>query len=378
MEPAAFFAISQRIFRQTCINDKGLENSVIKVKLATMEQIDLLGSTISDLENLMQELGEPKFKGRQLFKWLYNARETDFGEMTNLSRELRHKLSERFVFGKLVVDRISQSSDGTEKILFALSDGLFIEAVRIPDKLKSTACISCQVGCPLACKFCATGHMGFRRNLTPGEIVGQLLYMREKYDSKAFDNIVFMGMGEPLLNYENLIRSIGIISSEIGLSQSAKKITVSTVGIVPQIYMLADSGLKVNLAISLHAATDEKRRRVMPAAKSYPLSELIGAAKYFAERRKKRVTFEYILFDGFNDMLQDVKDLSNLVKGVPCKINILAYNSIKGLPYRRPSEEKVNEFGRLLYPRAPAVTVRKSRGLDIEAACGQLAGKKNI
>ena len=346
--------------------------------MTAMEQIDLLGSTINDLENLMQKLGEPKFKGRQLFKWLYFARERDFEKMTNLSRELRRRLSERFAFGRLEVDRVSQSSDGTEKILFALNDGLFVETVRIPEKQKATACVSSQVGCPLACKFCATGRIGFRRNLTPGEIVGQLLYLRGKYNSEAFENIVFMGMGEPLLNYENLICSIGIISSEIGLSQSAKKITVSTVGIVPQIYMLADSGLKVNLAISLHAATDEKRRKVMPAAKSYPLAELIRAAKYFAEKREKRVTFEYILFDGFNDTLQDVKDLSNLVKGVPCKINILSYNSVEGLPYRRPSEKKVNEFGRLLYPRAPVVTIRKSRGLDIEAACGQLAGKKNI
>ncbi len=343
-----------------------------------MKRIDLLGYNVGDLENLMQELGEQRFKGRQLFKWLYNTRESDFEKMTNLSRKLRGKLTERFIFGGLKVDKVSRSSDGTEKILFMLDDGLFIESVRIPDRKTTTVCVSSQVGCPLGCKFCATGQIGFRRNLSAGEIVGQLLFFRGKYGEDAFNNIVFMGMGEPLLNYENVTRSVGIISSELGLSLSAKRITVSTVGIVPKIYQLADSGLKVNLAISLHAATDEKRKKLMPAAKPYPLADLMKAAKYFADKRKKRITFEYILFEGFNDTFQDVKDLSNLVKGVPSKINILAYNPVEGLPYRRPSEEKINEFGRLLYPRAPAVTVRKSRGLDVDAACGQLAGRQPI
>jgi len=340
-----------------------------------MEKIDLLGYTSNELEDLMQEWGEQRFKGRQLFKWLYNLRQTDFEKMTNLSRPLRSKLSERFIFTGLKDERISISADGTAKLLFRLNDDHFIEAVRIPDKEKATACVSSQAGCPLGCRFCATGQIGYHRDLSTGEIIGQLLYMRHKYGEDAFENIVFMGMGEPLLNYENLIRSVGIISSEMGLSLSAKKITVSTIGIVPKIYSLADSGWKVNLAISLHAPTDEKRKKVMPAARAYPLYEVMKAAKYFAEKRKKRVTFEYILFDGFNDTVQDVRYLSSLVKGVPCKINILAYNPVEGLEYRRPSEDKVNEFARNLYPRAPAVTVRKSRGLDIEAACGQLAAK---
>jgi 23S rRNA (adenine2503-C2)-methyltransferase len=340
-----------------------------------MEKINLLGSTIGELENLMLALGEPKYRGRQLFKWFYCLRQSDFKKMSDLPQRVQQKLAKGYIFIGLSVAKKSQSIDGTQKFLFTLHDGKYIETVLIPDKDKATVCVSSQIGCPLTCGFCATGQMGFMRNLTAGEIIGQLLYLRDLYGDNAFENIVFMGMGEPLLNHDNMIFSIRIISSEIGLSLSAKKITVSTIGIIPQIYKLADSGLKVNLAISLHAATDDKRLCLMPKIKAYPLRDLMEAAKYFARARKRRVTFEYILFDGFNDTIDDVKNLSNLIKGVPCKINLLAYNPIQGSPYRRPSEEKVNEFGKLLYPRVPAVTIRKSRGGDIEAACGQLAGK---
>lgn len=344
----------------------------------TMKRTNLLGHTASDLEDLVFLMGEKKFKGRQLFKWLYNSLQYDFNHMTDLSLNLRNKLSEKYAFVGLDVEKTSLSADGTEKFLFRLSDGKLIESVLIPDRNKRTACISSQVGCPLGCRFCATGLIGFERNLSVGEIVGQLLFLRQRYGVDAFQNIVFMGMGEPLLNYDNLIQSIKIISSEIGLSLSARRITISTVGIVPQIYALADSGLKINLAVSLNAATDEKRRQIMPIAKSYNLDELMEAVKYFARKRKKRVTFEYIIFKGFNDSNRDVSSLANLVKGIPCKLNILAYNTIGDLPYERPSDKEVDNFGRLLYPRAPAVTVRKSRGLDIDAACGQLAGRSRM
>jgi len=341
-----------------------------------MEKKNLLGASLADLENLMLELGEKEYKGRQLFKWFYDLLESDFEQMTDLSQKLRKKLAEGFVFRGLEAADIAVSSDGTEKFLFRLDDGKLIETVLIPDGAKKrTVCISSQAGCPLGCLFCATGLMGFGRDLTTGEIIGQLIFLRKRYGEDAFRNMVFMGMGEPLLNYANVVAAIEIISSGMGLGVSAKKITVSTVGITPQIYALTDSGLKVNLAISLHAADDAKRQKIMPVAKKYNLEKLIKAAKYFAEQRKKRMTFEYILFKGFNDSKQDALNLAELVKGIPCKINILAYNPIDNLPYKRPTDEEVDEFGRLLYPLAPAVTIRKSRGLDISAACGQLAGK---
>ena len=330
---------------------------------------------MTELERLLSDLGEKPYKGRQLFKWFYNLLETDFDQMTDLSFKLRKKLSENYFFKGLEAAETAMSSDGTEKYLFRLDDGKLIESVLIPDGQKRTVCISSQAGCPLNCAFCATGKMGFGRDLTVGEIIGQLLFLRKKYGEEAFRNIVYMGMGEPLLNYENVIKSVEIVSSELGLSVSAKKITISTVGIVPQIYALADSDLKVNLAISLHAADDEKRRKIMPIAKKYGLKELMEAARYFANQRKKRVTFEYIVFKDFNDSHGDADRLARLIKGIPCKINILAYNPIDNLPYKRPSEEEVDNFGKYLYPLAPAVTVRKSRGLDIAAACGQLAGK---
>jgi 23S rRNA (adenine2503-C2)-methyltransferase len=340
-----------------------------------MNRINLLGTTVSEMENIMADLGEKRFKGRQLFKWLYNSMQPDFTWMTNLSVALRQKLAGKYTFTFPRLEKLSKSKDGTEKSLLALDDGLFIETVLIPDGLKRTVCVSSQAGCPLGCKFCATGLIGFKRNLTVGEIIGQLIHLRREHGNDSFHNIVFMGMGEPLLNYDNMLKAVGIISSEIGLSLSAHRITVSTVGIVPRIYTLADSGIKVNLAISLHAATDEKRKRLMPVARLYNLTELMSAARYFAVKRKKRITFEYILFEGFNDSPSDVRALADLVRGIPCKINILAYNPVGILPFHRPLDDKVNEFAKLLYPRAPAVTVRKSRGLDIEAACGQLAGK---
>ncbi|MCX6827565.1 MAG: 23S rRNA (adenine(2503)-C(2))-methyltransferase RlmN [candidate division Zixibacteria bacterium] len=340
-----------------------------------MQKENLLGKTIAELEALMEELGEKRYKGRQLFKWLYNMPGSNFFKMSDLSKELRTKLEGNCSFIGLDLARSLKSADGTEKFLFALNDGLAIESVLIPDGPKRTVCISSQVGCSLGCKFCATGLIGFRRNLTVGEMVGQLLFLRQRDGLEAFHNIVFMGMGEPLLNYDNVVKTIEIISSELGFSVSTKKVTVSTVGIVPQIYSLADSGLKVNLAISLHATSDEKRKEIIPVARSYGLKALMESAKYFTHRRKKRVTFEYILFKGFNDTFNNAKELANLVKDIPCKINILAYNPVSGLSYRRPSDEEINEFGKLLYPLAAAVTVRKSRGLDIEAACGQLAGR---
>lgn len=341
-----------------------------------MNKINLLGYTPSDMEKLMVDIGEKPYKGRQLFKWLYHLDQRNFSQMTDLKQELRSYLDDRYFFALPEIDRISRSSDGTEKYLLRLSDGTPVEMVMIPEGDKRTICLSTQTGCGLGCRFCATGQIGSGRNLAVGEIIGQLLIIKDRFPDNPYTNIVFMGMGEPLLNYDNVLSAVDIIKSSIGLMLSAKKQTISTVGITPRIYDLADTDYKVNLALSLHAPTDEKRLQIMPIAKSYPLKELLDAIRYYTTQRGKRVTFEYILFKGFNDSREDAINLAKLVRRIPCKINLLAYNPVKGLPYERPTENDINEFAKTLYPLTPAVTVRKSRGGDIDAACGQLAGNK--
>jgi len=344
-----------------------------------MEKTNFIGLTVSEMEQIALELGAPKYNGRQLFKWLYKSLELDFNKMTDLSKELRTALDEKYYFHDPEIFKIARSKDKTEKIVFKLEDNELIESVIIPDTEydRATVCISSQVGCPLKCKFCATGMNGFRRDLTTSEIIGQLTAIRRKYGPNIFQNVVFMGMGEPFLNYENVLKAVEIISHDSGLSMSSKRITISTVGLIKQIEQLGDSKLNVNLALSLHAATDEKRKMLIPSAKANPLKKIMKACGDFAYRSKKKVTFEYILFKGFNDSKQDALKLAKLVKGIPCKINILAYNPVESLPFERPSEDEINEFGKILYPLTRAVTVRKSRGLDIDAACGQLAGRVN-
>ncbi len=340
-----------------------------------MNKLNLLGYSKSDMENLMLDLGRQKYKGRQLYKWLYQIGQTDFDQMTDLKSDLREKLKKKFLFEGLTLANLAISKDGTEKYVFELDDKSLIETVMIPEGDKRTICISSQTGCALACRFCATGTMGKGRNLSVGEIIGQLLFVRDRFPDNPYTSIVYMGMGEPLQNLANVFKSVDIIKSSIGLTFTAKKITISTVGLTSQIYRFSDSDYKLNLAISLHAPSQEKRLEIMPIAKSNPLDRLMKAAKYFTEKKGKRITFEYILFKGFNDSKDDAYELAKLIRGIPCKINLLAYNPVAGLPYGRPSEDEINEFGKILYPMAPVVTVRKSRGLDIAAACGQLAGK---
>ncbi|MBD3404469.1 23S rRNA (adenine(2503)-C(2))-methyltransferase RlmN [candidate division GN15 bacterium] len=344
-----------------------------------MPKENLLGYTRPQLESMFAEMGEKPFRGRQLYKWIYQVRQNDFAAMTDLSRPLRDRLAERFVIEPLQLDHRARSEDGTEKFLFRLADNHPVETVLIPDteRERATVCISSQAGCALACRFCATGTMGLIRDLTVGEIVGQLLYLRHLYGNDCFSNVVFMGMGEPLNNYQNVVDSLQIMLDELGLGLGAKRITVSTSGVTPKIRKLADTGLKVRLALSLHAATQEKRVRIMPIAETFGLEKLIESVRYYANQTRDRVTFEYVLIDGFNDTMDDVLALSRLIEGIPCKINVLAYNPVPGLPFERPTDDKVDWFGRQLYPRAPAVTVRKSRGRDIDAACGQLAARKN-
>ncbi len=354
-----------------------LRNRKNTFNLDRMDKINLLGYTRSQMEDLMKSLGEKPFKGRQLFKWLYFFGQYDFQLMTDLTKDLRNKLDEQYRFELLHLKTRQVSSDGTEKYLFELDDGHPIESVLIPDLIRGnrTLCISSQSGCALKCGFCATGSLGLLRNLTAGEILGQMITVRSLFDGDCFSNVVLMGMGEPLNNYDNLVEALAIMNDPAGLTIGSRKTTVSTSGISPRIIKLADSGLKVRLAVSLHAATQEKRLKIMPLAKTYPLDGLMEAIRYYTKQTGTRVTFEYILFDDFNDSMEDIKAISRLIKGIPCKINVLAYNPVDGFDYKRPSDEKVNWFGKQLYPRAPAVMIRKSRGRDIDAACGQLAGK---
>ncbi len=343
-----------------------------------MSKTNLMGFSVQELERLFTRIGEQPYRGRQLFKWLYCDRCRDFENLTTLSKELRTRLAEEYTVRGLQLERRLKSNDGSEKLLFRLEDGLAIEAVLIPSDDRNTVCISSQVGCALGCRFCATATMGLRRNLTVGEILGQLVYMRELYGDDGFSNVVFMGMGEPLQNYDNLLAALRIITDSMGLGIGAKKIAVSTAGVVPKIRRLADDHQKVRLSISLNAPNQEKRVQVMPVAGSYPLDELMDAVKYYTSETSSRVSFEYILFGGFNDTREDALELARLVNGIPCKINLIAYNPVPGLDFKRPDDDVVETFAEQLYPRTPAVTVRKSRGRDVGAACGQLAVHENM
>ncbi len=343
-----------------------------------MAKRNLIGLPIAELEKLTVGLGEKAYRGRQLFTWLYSVRQYDFDLMTDLSKELRRKLHDQFEFRLPVIAGEDVSVDGTRKFLYELGDGLCIETVLIPDvgNGRTTVCVSSQVGCALGCGFCATATLGFTRNLSAGEILGQLISLRDKFGESAFTNVVFMGMGEPMMNLDNVLKAIAILSADSGMSHAAKRVAISTAGVIPGIRKLAESGSKARLAVSLNAATQEKRARIMPISRKYPLDDLMKALKKYTTATRTRVTFEYALFEGFNDTEDDIKAIARVVQGIPCKINLLAYNPVSNLPYDRPSDEKMDWFARQLYPKVPAVTVRKSRGTDISAACGQLAGAK--
>lgn len=341
-------------------------------------KINLCGKTQAELAKFASDLNFKPFHGRQIYKWIYSNLLFDFGQMTDLKKDFRAELDLKAeVILPPIADQVL-SSDGTEKFLFKVGKKEYIESVLIFDDSsgRTTLCISSQVGCPLDCSFCATGQMGYKRNLNVGEIIGQVMAIRTMYGPDKFENIVFMGMGEPFLNYDNVMAAIEIMIDPKGMKIAAKRITISTVGIEPGIVKLTESGSKVNLALSLHYPDDKRRRIYMPIAKSFGLKKTLAAVKAWTKARNRRVTLEYILFDGINDSYDDALRLARLVKGIPCKINLLAYNPVKGVDFKRPSEDKIDRFARVLFPRTPAVTVRKSRGKDVAAACGQLAGKK--
>lgn len=325
-----------------------------------------------------EKFGEPKFRAKQVHEWLWQKSARTFDEMTNLSKDLRGKLAEQFAFYSVTENIVQKSSDGTVKLGMKLHDDRLVEGVMIPDDERNTACVSSQVGCTLSCSFCATGFLKRERNLEAGEIYDQVVLLNKHalaHSNRPLTNIVYMGMGEPLLNYDNVMQSIRYITSPEGLNMAQKRITVSTSGIVRNIRRMADEGMKFNLALSLHAATDEKRNKIMDINQSNPLEEVMDALNYFHEKTGNKITFEYILFDGFNDSLKDAEDLLYLTDRVPSFVNIIEYNNVAGVELRKAKRENRDAFVEYLRSKEVSVAIRRSRGKDIDAACGQLANK---
>jgi 23S rRNA (adenine2503-C2)-methyltransferase len=343
-----------------------------------MKKATLKGVTLPELENFVAGLGWEKYRARQIFKWLYNKQVDDFSKMSDIPKDYREKLSEVADINELKLSTFEKSNcDGTIKFLFELKDGEKIESVLIPDDSRLTLCVSTQVGCPIDCKFCATGAMGFKRNLTAGEIVDQVI-QSQRFSERRITNIVFMGMGEPLLNLKNLLKAIDIITSDDGIRIGSRKITISTVGLPDKIKELADAGRKVKLAISLHTLNEDLRKKLIPIANRYPIQSIIEAVKYYYNKIGLRITYEYILFEGLNDTDEDVKKLVELAKIVPCKINILKFHPVDFirkdpiLKKLKPSK-RLEEFAQRLRENNLTVFIRSNAGEDIKAACGQLA-----
>lgn len=340
---------------------------------------DILILSLKEIKEFLTGNGEKTFRAKQIYEWLWKKPVKSFDEMTNISKDLRILLNENFTIQSVQVHDLQISSDKTIKIVFKLFDGALVEGVLIPTDNRATACISSQVGCNLGCEFCATGKQGLRRNLSIGEIYHQVVEMmklaREKYNL-SLTNIVLMGMGEPLLNYENVKKAMEMVSSDDGLSMSPQRITLSTVGLPRMIRKLADDQVKFHLAVSLHSANDKKRSEFMPVNKRNSLNDLRDALVYFNQKTGQRITFEYLLMDRINDSLKDAKEFAEYCKSFPVKINIIEYNSTRDKRFQRSKGESFNEFVTFLKSRNLVVNVRRSRGQDIDAACGQLAGKR--
>lgn len=343
----------------------------------TRDRVELVGLLREEVEAFMVEMGAASYRGRQVFQWVQARRVLDADVMTSLPRALRGVLTDRVHIGRPEAVRIQRSLDATRKYLFGLTDGEEIESVLIPDDGRLTACISTQVGCPLACRFCLTGLMGIRRNLVAGEIVGQILALQDSLEQgERISNIVLMGMGEPLLNFPQVERALRILSDEYGANFSPRRITLSTAGHVPGIQKLAASDLGVNLAVSLSATTDAVRDEIMPINRRWPIAKLLKACRAYPLPNRRRLTFEYVMLDGVNDSREDAKRLVDLLRGIRCKINLIPFNTAPDLPDRPSPRERVEAFQRVLYDAGLTATIRESRGWDISAACGMLRVEK--
>lgn len=343
-------------------------------------KINLKGKSLSELQELVESAGEKKFRSSQLYNWIYEKGIVDFHEMSTFSQNTKTLFDSSFSVDRIQPHHHVVSMDGTAKFLWQLHDSNKIESVLIPDDDRLTACVSSQVGCALACTFCATGKMGLTRNLNAGEIYDQIFLMNDwalKHRGQKITNIVFMGMGEPMMNLDEVQKAVGLISNEVGVSISAKRITISTAGVAHKIKELADSNPKTKLAVSVHSAISEKRNQIMPINRGTDLNELTEAIRYYTKKTEQRVTYEYVLFDHFNDGEEDAKALVKLCKSSPSKVNIIMYNPVSDVKLNRATNQRLNEFIEILVANHVTVSVRQSRGQDIDAACGQLATKNN-
>jgi 23S rRNA (adenine2503-C2)-methyltransferase len=336
---------------------------------------DVRDLSLAELEDLVVSLGESRFRGEQIFRWVHMHGVTSWDAMKNVSAATRAKLAEKATLGALTIDEVQTSSDGTRKLRLRTHDGFAIESVLIPDGDKMTQCISSQVGCALDCDFCATAKLGFARHLAPGEIVDQVYRAREVLGEQRVTNLVYMGMGEPLHNYDNVVKSIRLLTHDLGQGLSARRITVSTAGLVPGIEKIGREDLGIGLAVSLNATTDETRDVVMPVNKKWNLEKLLGTLKAYPLESRRRITFEYVLLADVNDSLADAARLARLLRGFKCKVNVIPWNPHPMSEYRRPAPERIEAFQNEVRRLGLPVYLRTPRGDDIDAACGQLANR---
>ena len=344
-----------------------------------MDKKDIRALSKTELRDFFEANGDKAFRGNQVYEWLWSKGAHDFEGMTNLSKATRTLLETNFVINHIKVDLMQKSEDGTVKNAVRLHDGLVVESVLIPTLTRTTACVSSQVGCSLDCNFCATSRLKRMRNLEPGEIYDQVLAIDNEsklYYNRPLSNIVFMGMGEPLMNYNNVIKAIDMITSEEGLAMSPKRIIVSTSGIPKMIKKMADDEVKFKLAVSLHSAIDEVRAKIMPFSKNFPLTDLRESLEYWYRKTKSKVSYEYVVWKGINDSKEAIDALVKFCKYVPCKVNLIEYNPIDDGEFQQASEESINAYIKALENANIVVKVRRSRGKDIDAACGQLANKE--
>ncbi|MCB0456896.1 MAG: 23S rRNA (adenine(2503)-C(2))-methyltransferase RlmN [Flavobacteriaceae bacterium] len=342
------------------------------------EKKDIRALSKEQLRDFFVAMGDQAFRGNQVYEWLWSKGAHSFEAMTNLSKQTRAQLEEHFVINHIQVDTLQKSIDGTIKNAVRLHDGLIVESVLIPTSKRTTACVSSQVGCSLDCKFCATARLKRMRNLNPDEIYDQVLAIHNEsmlYHNRPLTNIVFMGMGEPLMNYKNVLESIEKITSDEGLTMSPKRITLSTSGVPKMIKKLADDEVKFNLAVSLHSAIQETREQIMPFAKNFTLTDLRESLEYWYSKTKRKITYEYVVWKDVNDKKEDVEALVRFCKYVPCKVNLIEYNTIDGGDFQQADSEAIDTYIQHLEKNKIPVTVRRSRGKDIDAACGQLANK---